>query len=151
MINKIRDQCFVIDMKNKDEESVTTALNRLSTPWKAFVHDVCAPEHMPIFEKLWDDFVQEEIRREIVATKVDEVQNLARIKTTREGGKKRELNKGKREDLSFSSQVKKDLCHQTCFECCKKRPFINQCLEKKKGNDKQQKTLCMVCCHQNHF
>lgn len=40
-----------------------------------FVLRVCARDKLPTFEKLWDDFVQEETRLEIVAARNEEVQN----------------------------------------------------------------------------
>jgi hypothetical protein len=41
---------------------VRTALNGFSKPWESFVRGIVAREHMPSWERLWDDFVQEELR-----------------------------------------------------------------------------------------
>jgi hypothetical protein len=38
-----------------------TTLNGFSKPWEGFVRGIVAREHMPSWERLWDDFVQEEI------------------------------------------------------------------------------------------
>jgi len=72
-IIELRDQCAAIGMKVEDEELVPIALNGFSTPWESFVQYVFAREKLPTFENLWDDFVQEETRREIVAPRVDEI------------------------------------------------------------------------------
>jgi hypothetical protein len=41
---------------------VRTALNDFSKPWGSFVRGIVAREAMPSWERLWDDFVQEELR-----------------------------------------------------------------------------------------
>jgi hypothetical protein len=46
------------------KELVPIALNGFASSWKPFVQGVCAHENLPTFDKLWDDFVQEEIRLE---------------------------------------------------------------------------------------
>lgn len=43
---------------------------------------------LPTFEKLLDDFIQEETRLEIISGRVEEIQNLALIGKVRRGGKK---------------------------------------------------------------
>lgn len=52
------------------------------------VWGVCACEMLPTFEKLLDDFIQEETRLEIISGRVEEIQNLALIGKVRRGGKK---------------------------------------------------------------
>jgi hypothetical protein len=34
----------------------------MASPWESFVRGIVAREHMPSWERLWDDFVQEELR-----------------------------------------------------------------------------------------
>jgi hypothetical protein len=41
---------------------VMTALNGFSKPWGSIVRGIVAREVMPSWERLWDDFVQEELR-----------------------------------------------------------------------------------------
>jgi hypothetical protein len=41
---------------------VRTALNNFTKPWGPFVRGIVAREIMPTWERLWDDFVQEETR-----------------------------------------------------------------------------------------
>jgi hypothetical protein len=36
--------------------------SRISKPWERFVRDIVAREHMSTWERLWDDFVQEEFK-----------------------------------------------------------------------------------------
>jgi hypothetical protein len=39
---------------------VRTTLNNFTKPWGSFVRGIVAREVMPTWERLWDDFVQEE-------------------------------------------------------------------------------------------
>jgi hypothetical protein len=41
---------------------VRTALNSFTKPWGPFVHGIIVGEVMPTWERMWDDFVQEETR-----------------------------------------------------------------------------------------
>jgi hypothetical protein len=43
-------------------ELVRTTLNGFSKTWESFVQGIMAREHMPSWERLWDEFVQEELR-----------------------------------------------------------------------------------------
>jgi hypothetical protein len=42
---------------------VMTTLNSFTKPWGPFVRGIVAREIMPTWERMWDDFVQEETRR----------------------------------------------------------------------------------------
>ena len=46
-----------------DAELVPIALNGVTKPWAVFVESVVAREHMPTWDRLWDDFIQVETRR----------------------------------------------------------------------------------------
>jgi hypothetical protein len=41
---------------------VRQAMNSFTKPWGPFVRGIVAKEVMPTWERMWDDFVQEEIR-----------------------------------------------------------------------------------------
>ena len=43
-----------------DEELVRIALNGFSKPWDTFVKGVVAREKLPDWQRIWDEFVQEE-------------------------------------------------------------------------------------------
>ena len=45
-----------------NEELVQIALNGFFKPWDTFVKGVVAREKLPDWQRLWDDFVQEETR-----------------------------------------------------------------------------------------
>ena len=42
---------------------VRTTLDGVTKPWVVFVESIVAREHMPTWDCLWDDFIQEETCR----------------------------------------------------------------------------------------
>ena len=52
----------VVGEKVEDAELVRTALNGFSKPWQDFVRAAVARENMPTWSRLWDDFIQKELR-----------------------------------------------------------------------------------------
>jgi hypothetical protein len=60
-LTQIRDELATIGSKIEDSELVHIALNGFSNPWDTFVHGIVAREKLPDQQRLWDDFVQEEI------------------------------------------------------------------------------------------
>ena len=61
-LTQIRDELVVVGSKTEDEELVQIALNGFAKPWDTFVKGVVAREKLPDWQRLWDDFVQEETR-----------------------------------------------------------------------------------------
>jgi hypothetical protein len=41
----------------EDKKLVSITLNGFTPSWKPLVQGVCASEHLPIYDKLWNDFV----------------------------------------------------------------------------------------------
>jgi hypothetical protein len=58
----IRDELAALGEIVDTSELVRRALNGFSKPWESFVQGIVAREHMPSWERFWDDFVQEELR-----------------------------------------------------------------------------------------
>jgi hypothetical protein len=59
---QIRDELAVVGEIVDPEFMVRTNLNNFSKPWGSFVQGIVSREVMPTWERLWDDFVQEELR-----------------------------------------------------------------------------------------
>jgi hypothetical protein len=59
---QIRDELAVVGEIVDPDFMVRTTLNNFTKPWVPFVRGVVARELMPTWERLWDDFVQEEMR-----------------------------------------------------------------------------------------
>ena len=45
-----------------DVELVRTTLNGFSKPWEEFMHVILSRENVPAWSRLWDNFIQEELR-----------------------------------------------------------------------------------------
>jgi hypothetical protein len=63
-ITQIRDQLAAIGEAVLDAELVNVALNGFIKSWGPFIMGICAREKLPKCERLWDDCIQEESRRE---------------------------------------------------------------------------------------
>ena len=61
-LTQIRDEIGAVGSKTVDEELVQIALKGFSKPWDTFVKGVVAREKLPDWQRLWDDFMQEETR-----------------------------------------------------------------------------------------
>ena len=59
-LTQIKDELGAIGSKTDDEELVRIALNSFSKPWDTFVKGVVAREKLPNWQRLWEDFVQED-------------------------------------------------------------------------------------------
>jgi hypothetical protein len=132
-VTQIRDQLAAIGEKVEDAKLVNMALNGFLTSWEPFIKGSCTQENLPDFERLWDDYIQEETRMESKASKEDGGENLALFDQSNKGKVKRP-NKGKgKSDESTSQLVKKDLSKIKCFSCHKYGHYASQCPDKKKG------------------
>jgi len=59
---QIKDELAVVGEIVDPNFMVRTALNSFTKPWGSFIQGIVAREVMPTWERLWDDFIQEETR-----------------------------------------------------------------------------------------
>ena len=64
---------------------VSMAHNGLLASWEPFVKGVCARENLPTFERLWDDYIQEETPMDSKASKNGGDENLALFGQAKKG------------------------------------------------------------------
>ena len=79
-ITQVRDELGVVGEVVTRNELVRTALNGMTKLWSIFVEGVVAREHLPNWDHLWDDLVQEEIRLEYCLAKQKEVEYLTLVR-----------------------------------------------------------------------
>ena len=60
-ISQVRDELAAVGEVVPSAELDRTAMNGVSKPWSVFVQGLVARENIPTWERLCDDFVQEEI------------------------------------------------------------------------------------------
>jgi hypothetical protein len=61
MTTKVSDQLAIVGEVVPDEELVRTTMDGFSKPWVPFIKGIVAREKLLDFDRLWDDFIQEEI------------------------------------------------------------------------------------------
>jgi hypothetical protein len=123
-ITQIRDELAAMGQKTVDPELVRIALDGFAKSWGVFIRGVVAQEKLPDWQRLWDDFVQEEIRIGHVgpssSTHAEEEEGLALAGKAKDNKKR----KGGKKNIDFS-KVK-------CFQCHKMGHFASQCPKRKK-------------------
>ena len=97
-------------------------MNGVSKPWAMFVQALVARENLPTWDRICDDFVQEETRRGLVQGSAS---------TSREDEKDVALTtKGKKFKKGGAKQQggqKRDLSTVKCFACQKMGHYAGQC------------------------
>jgi hypothetical protein len=129
-LTQVRDELGSVGESIDDSDLVRTALNGVSKQWVVFVDGVVAREKLPSWERLWDDFVQEEKRRGYVhgsSSTSHEEENVALATTIKK--KFRKVSKGGQKP---KGEGKKDMSKVKCFSCHKFGHYAGQCPNKKK-------------------
>lgn len=84
-VRQIHDQLIVVGEKVAYAELVNMALNGFPTSSEPFVQGVCARENLPTFERLWDDYIQEETPMDSKASKNGGDENLTLFGQAKKG------------------------------------------------------------------
>ena len=112
-ITQVRDELGVVGELIADNELVRTPLNGVTKKWVVFVEGIVPRENLPKWDRLWDDFIQEETRRGYVqgsSSNGNDEENVAlaaKSKKNSKGG-----NKSKGEGKNDMSKVKCFACHK---------------------------------------
>jgi hypothetical protein len=79
---QIRDELATVGETVDETELVRTTLNGFTKQWDMFFQGVVAREKLPDWERLWDDFTQEELRvgsSQASQPKIEDEENLALV------------------------------------------------------------------------
>ena len=131
-LTQIKDELGAVGSKTWDEELVRIALNAFSKPWDTFVKGVVDREKLPDWQRLWDDFVQEETRMGQClgsSSSAPQIVDEEALSLARKGKGKAKKKKGGKKNTDMS-KVK-------CFICHKQGHFASQCPDRKKNNNTQ--------------
>jgi len=137
-ISQARDELADVGETVTSAELVRIALKGFVKPWEYFVQGIVARETMPSWERLWDDFVQEEMRKDSSSTSQhhvgDDEENVALFTKGKKKAKKSGLKggpKGGAKQLKEGEQ-KKDMSKVKCYACHKMGHYVGQCPHRKK-------------------
>jgi hypothetical protein len=128
-LTQVRDELGAVGEAIADSDLVRTALNGVSKQWVVFVEGIVAREKLPGWERLWDDFVQEETRRGYVhgsSSTGHEEENVALATTI-----KKKFKRGPKGGQKPKGEGKKDMSKVKCFACHKFGHYAGQCPNKK--------------------
>jgi hypothetical protein len=129
-LTQVRDELGAVGEAIVDSDLVRTTLNGVSKQWAVFVEGIVAREKLPGWERLWDDFVQEETQRGYVhgsSSTGHEEENVALATTS-----KKKFRKGPKGGQKPKGEGKKDMSKVKCFACHKFGHYAGQCPNKKK-------------------
>jgi hypothetical protein len=129
-LTQVRDELGAVGEAIADSDLVRTSLNGVSKQWVVFMEGIVSREKIPGWERLWDEFVQEETRRGYVhgsSSTGHEEENVA-LSTTR----KKKFKKGPKGGQKPKGEGKKDMRKVKFFACHKFGHYVGQCLDKKK-------------------
>jgi hypothetical protein len=131
---QIRDELGAVGEIVDSSELVRTALNGFTKPWESFVHGIVAREHMPSWERLWDDFVQEETRRGSGSTSQQRGGEIEEDLALLAKGK-RKTKKGPKvgaKQQQRGGEQQRDMSKVKCFACKSMGHYVGQCPNRKK-------------------
>ena len=118
-LSQVRDELSTVGVKVSDVKMVRIALKGFIEEWKPFIKGIIAREKLSDWNRLWDDFIQEELRDKYLhpSRKADEDVALA---------------------AQMKGKPKKDLSKVKCFNCGEMGHFSSRC-PMKKGDDEKRK------------
>ena len=118
-ITQIRDELAAVGEKIEDPELVRIALDGFTKSWDLFVRCVVAQEKLPEWQRLWDDFVQEEIKlgQSSGSSSSPHIVDEEGLALASKGKGKQKKKKGGKKNIDFS-KVK-------CFKCHKMGHFVS--------------------------
>ena len=129
-VSQVRDELGAVGEKVEDNELVRIALNGFSKSWDSFVRGIVARENLPDWERLWDDFVQEELRTSSGSSSQQRVGDDENVALAAKGKKK--SKGGPKGGAKPKGEQKKDMSKVKCFACHKMGHYAGQCPNRKK-------------------
>jgi hypothetical protein len=142
---EIRDELAAVGEVVSPNSLVRQAMNSFTKPWGPFVRGIVAKEVMPSWERMWDDFVQEEIRlaAEAFGQQQQQQQTISgdedlalwtkgKKKTGRGGWQGPKFGAPPQGESSNNSGQRRDMSTVRCFACGEMGHYAGQCPKKKK-------------------
>jgi hypothetical protein len=147
---QIRDELGAVGEVIVPNSLVRQDLHSFTKPWASFIQGIVAREALPTWERMWDDFVQEEIRLAAEASGQQQQQTVSgdeelalwtkgKKKTghgdrqgPKTGGQPQRSGGGAESSNGQGSSQGKDMSTVRCFACGEMGHYAGQCPKKKK-------------------
>ena len=143
-ITSLRDELAAVSEIIAPTELVRIALNGLPKTWENFVDGIVAWENLLDWERLWDDCIQNEIRKNHLgaAKQVEEDDNVVLLARGKKGRAKKQASNNGGKGKGKQQNKEKDYSKVKCWNCQKLGHYAVVCPEKKnkKGRDKPMTT-----------
>jgi hypothetical protein len=135
-IRQVRDELAAVGETMIDSELVRMTLKGFMKEWTSFIKGIMARENLPDWSRLWDDFIQEELRDEELngGRHKNDDENLA-LASQEKKGKFKKISSG---ESTSQDDKKKDMRKVKCFACHKFGNYAGKCPNKKKGGNETQ-------------
>jgi hypothetical protein len=155
---QIRDELGAVGEVIQPNSLVRQALHSFTKPWGPFIQGIVAREHLPTWERMWDDFAQEEIRLASESSGQRQQQSgqggedlalwaKGKKKTGRggqqgpkTGGQLQRSGGGAESSDGQDSSQRRDMSTVRCFACGEMGHYAGQCPKKKKKKKQQDGT-----------
>ena len=130
----VRDELVAIGDVVVDTELVRTTLQGFLKSWKVFVEGIVAREHLPGWDRLWSDCVQNEIRRSHGGmVKQEEEENVALATKRRKGKSKQGASTKGKKGKGKQVTKEKNMSKVKCWACQQMGYYAVTCPMKNKG------------------
>ena len=134
-ITSMRDELAVVRETIVPIELVRIALNGFPKTWESFVDGIVARENLLGWERLWDNCIQNEIRKNHRGTtkQVEEDDNVELLARGKKGKAKKQASTSGGKDKGKGKQVnkEKDYSKVKCWNCQKLGHYAIVCPEKR--------------------
>ena len=142
-ISHARSKIVAVDEKVDGSELVRITVNGATKPWIVFVEAIVARENLPSWDRLWDDFMQEETRRGLVqgsSSNGKEEEVSVALSATSKKSKKGPKGGAKQQRV----ELKKDPSRVGCYACNAFGHYAGQCPNKKRGKQEEEHVVATV-------
>ena len=114
----VRDELAAIGETVAETELVRTVLHGFSKSWEVFVEGIVAREHLPDWNRLWSDCVQNEIcRSHSGIVKQEEEENVALAAKGKKGKTKQGASTSRQKGKGKQVAKEKDTSKVKCWAC----------------------------------
>jgi hypothetical protein len=134
-VKQMIDELLAVEVKLSTTEIVRSTLKGFSKEWNPFIAGIVARENLPSWDRLWDNYCQEEIKRG------KDEENLALASRKGMKCKKATVSGG---GATGGGEPKKDLSRIKCYMCGEFGYYVRQCPEAKRGKGTKGKKQQVV-------